>query len=172
MTPEERKANRLSLAADTMQETLKYLDAYADLQGKDPDTFNTHCSAILQMAIVCYCKSFIKSKSQNKADQKIEEDDVELFADRQDLKVCHDKLREKRNKLIAHTEWKFHTTRLVEAHYDPESDCSSIIRHSRKYNPCSGIDVGLFYELATLLNQEFDLRHYELDCSMQKKRPT
>ena len=169
MTPNELTANRLSLAADTMEETLRYLDAYADLQARDHDTFHTHCSAILQLAIVCYCKSFISSNSRNYADPKIEMGTVELFADRQDLKECHDKLFEKRHKLIAHTEWEFHNTQLVDVYHEPESDLSSSFRKSQKHNPCSGVDVGLFYELAKLLNQEFDRRHFELDCSIHKE---
>lgn len=167
MTPKERTANRLSLAADTMQETLQYLEAYADLLENDATAFTTHCSAILQLAIVCYCKSFISSNSRNKADPKIELENVELFKTRHDLKELHDTLFERRHKLIAHTEWDFHATRLVDVYQHPEVGASSVVRHSRKHNPCAGINEVLFYELATLLAEEFDAKRHQLDTGIE-----
>lgn len=171
MTPEERKANRLYLASECMRETKQYLEAYAELLDKDPIAFETHCSAIFQLAIVCYCKSFISSNSRNKADPKIELEAVELFADRPDLKELHDKLFEKRHRLIAHTEWDFHATKLVEVYFDPGSGCSSVFRQAQKHNPCAGIDAEKFYELTELLEDEFGNGHYQLDCSTSVKKP-
>lgn len=171
MTPEQRKANRLYLAADTMRESRQYLEAYAELLAKDSTAFKTHCSAILQLAIVCYCKSFIASKSGNKADPKIEVETVGLFAKRQDFKELHDKLFEKRHKLIAHTEWDFHATKLVDSYLDPGDFSISVQRHSRKHNPCAGIDAALFHELTTLLAEEFDDKCFRLDSDRANNSP-
>lgn len=173
MNSDERKANRMYLAAETMTETQQYLEAYDDLATKDLDAYETHCSAILQLAIVCYCKSFIASNTRNKADPKVDQSDVELFKERQDLLELHYLLFEKRHKLIAHTEWDFHATRLVDVYDHPEIRAFSVIRHSRKHNPCAGIDVAVFRELTQLLKDEFEAAHYELDCTLrEKKKPT
>ena len=173
MNSDERKANRMYLAAETMAETQLYLDAYDDLATKDLEVYKTHCSAILQLAIVCYCKSFISSNTKNKADPKVEASDVLLFKERQDLLEMHHVLFEKRHKLIAHTEWDFHTTKLVDVYDHPEIGALSIFRHSRKHNPCAGIDVAVFHELTQLLKDEFEIAHYELDCTLrEKKTPT
>lgn len=171
MTPEQRKANRLYLATETMQETKQYLEAYAELLEKDATAYTTHCSAILQLAIVCYCKTFMGSKTRNKADPSIEADEVDLFKTRQDLKVLHDLLFEKRNKLIAHTEWEFHTTELVATYVHPEIGAASVVRQSRKFNPCAGINEELFYELAALLEEEFDEKRHRLDTDGTNNGP-
>lgn len=173
MSSDERKANRMYLAAETMAETRQYLDAYDDLATKDLNAYETHCSAILQLAIVCYCKSFIASKARNKADPKVDHSDVELFKERQDLLDLHNLLFEKRHKLIAHTEWDFHATKLVDVFSHPELDAFSVVRQSRKHNPCAGIDVSAFHVLTELLQEEFEAKHFELDCLLrEKKKPT
>jgi hypothetical protein len=169
MTPDERKANRLYLAAEDMRETMQYLEAYSELIEKDSVAFDIHCSAILQLAIVCYCKSFMSSNCGNKADPKIELEAINVFKARKDLKELHDLLFTKRNKLIAHTEWEFHPTSLVSTYIDAGSGCTSVFRKSRKYNPCAGFDVGKFIELVSHIEEEFNEMHHLLDCKNQEK---
>jgi hypothetical protein len=86
MRQEELTANRLHLASEDMDETLKYLEAYCELVEADhqagTDKFDTHCSAILQLAIVCYCRSFIASQTKNKADVLIPLKDILVFEGR------------------------------------------------------------------------------------------
>lgn len=162
MTPEQLAANRLYLAVEDMNETKRYLEAYIDLANNGYSISGDHCNAILQLAVVCYCRCFIRSNTHGKADPNIPVSSVELLKERGDLKTLHRLLLKKRHQLIAHMEWKSHSTELVLIH--TEGDCTSILRKSRRYNPCAEIDVEGFIELVTLLELEFAEKQFHLDC--------
>lgn len=160
---EELTANRLHLASEDMRETLKYLEAYCELVEADhqagTDQFSTHCSAILQLAIVCYCRNFIASQNKNKADVLIPLKDIQFFEERDDFRALHKLLITKRHKLIAHSDWKYHTTKLNKEIVED----FTVVRHSKKHNPCAGIDVYKFIELIQNLTEEFDAKAFQLD---------
>lgn len=162
MNPDELAANRLYLAVEDMSETKRYLESYVDLAEKGYDINGDHCNAILQLAIVCYCRCFIPSRTAGKADPRIAPSSVSLFKDREDLKALHKLLIKKRHELIAHKEWKYHHTELVSI--NTEEGFTTIHRKSRRFNPCAGVDVGRFIELVTLLDLEFSEKQFYLDC--------
>lgn len=161
MTPEQLTANRLYLATEDMGETKRYIEAYIDLANKGFSINSDHCNAILQLAIVCYCRCFIRSNTHGKADTHIPISSVTIFQGRADLKGLHKLLIKKRHQLIAHKEWKSNPTELV--HVITEGDQTTILRKSRKYNPCAGVDVGPFLELVSALELEFGDKHFQLD---------
>lgn len=173
MRQEELTANRLHLASEDMEETLKYLEAYCELVELDrqagTDQFSTHCNAILQLAIVCYCRSFIASQTKKMADVLIPLKDILVLEGRDDLKTLHRLLITTRHKLIAHSDWKYHSTKL-NMEFVQEF---TVLRHSRKYNACNGIDVDKFIELINELTEEFGARAFQLDRQiLEQKVPT
>lgn len=161
MTPEQLTANRLYLATEDMGETKRYLEAYIDLADKGFSINSDHCNAILQLAIICYCRCFIWSNTRGKADTHIPIASVSIFQGRADLNGLHKLLIKKRHQLIAHKEWKSNPTELV--HVITEGDQTTAFRKSRKYNPCAGVDVELFRELISELEREFGDKCFELD---------
>lgn len=67
-TSDQQTANRLFLAFKDMQDAMRYLDAYAELQQMQREQgdsfFFDHCEAILSAAIVAYCRPFKHSRSK------------------------------------------------------------------------------------------------------------
>lgn len=161
-TLSQRKANRCALAQHDMEQVLKFLTAHSelsDLQNRFGDSrYFDHCEAILMAAVVTYCRSFKASHSKNQADQKLEKEDFDFFQQRADLLHLHQLLLERRDKAIAHADWKFHNTELLSS-----NEQGGVLRRISVPDFFSGIDINRFRELANEIRQYCLFTAYDAD---------
>lgn len=121
MDPNDLLANRLALAGKDMQLATLYLDAFEELvqeqTARGTSEFFFHCQAIMVAAIVTYCRSFKRSKTQGNADDCIDLAATPIFDGEPDLLALHERLIELRDKAVAHADWEYHKTALVSRNY-------------------------------------------------------
>lgn len=160
MSSSNKKANRLFLAFKDMQDTSRYLRAYVELEqledARDISKFASHREAILIAAIVTYCRPFKYSRSDGKADNLIKPEEIGLFAGKESFGQLHTALLNLRDKAVAHGDWDYHTTELVEATE------SSVQRRSPRPFYGQGVSIPEFVRLVkhvrvNCLNMAFDL---------------
>lgn len=109
-------------------------------------------------AVVTYCRSFKASHSKNQADQKLEKEDFDFFQQRADLLHLHQLLLERRDKAIAHADWKFHNTELLSS-----NEQGGVLRRISVPDFFSGIDINRFRELANEIRQYCLFTAYDAD---------
>jgi hypothetical protein len=110
MSNSKSKINRLTSASLDLEKCLRFLDELGSQQ------YGTLIyEALLISAIVFYIRPFSQNETKHStspSDPKVSE---EVLANLSEDKLClHKRLKELRNKAIAHAEWTFHPTGVTE----------------------------------------------------------
>ena len=71
--------------------------------------------AIIIAAIVVYARHFKKTISNGNASKWLNANDINLFNGRPDLADLHEKILEIRDQAVAHADWTYHPTSLVQS---------------------------------------------------------
>lgn len=162
LTPDQQKANRYALAHRDMNEVLKYLDAYEELQtvqkGFGNSRYFDHCEAILMASVVTYCRSFMRSMSETKAAPMLDRPDFEFLLKGTELGELHSLLLSKRNKAIAHADWEEHNTELID-----NSGNLGVLRRVSVPSYVERVNVVLFRNLADEVRKASLFFTYNLD---------
>lgn len=114
--PDElKKANRYHLTMVDMQEAKKFLDTCLDLKKSFQDeSHEVIIEALVIAAIVSYCRPFKESYSYGFAEKKVKIEDYHWIKNNLEQMKLHTSLEEKRDEVIAHSDWKKRSTTLVE----------------------------------------------------------
>lgn len=136
-----------------MQDVSRYLRAYKELEEleveRESGQFSSHREAILMAAIVAYCRSFKRSRSKGTADELVEPEEIGLFAGKESFGKLHEVLLNRRDKTVAHGDWDYHRTEVVEAKE------SSVLRTSQCRFYGQGILISEFERL---------VKHGRINC--------
>jgi hypothetical protein len=160
-------ANRCNISANDCADAEEYLNAYLELQEKDKDTgtseFFTPREGLLIAAIISYCRAFTSSRGSEFSVSQVKVN-LESVFNNDALKIeQHKRILDRRNKAIAHADWKYHQTELIEV-----TDNRGVLRK----RPCviydEGIDKVLFLEMAKLMRQHFHYEQILLDTGRKK----
>ena len=141
-----------------MQDAMRYLDAYAELDQMQRDRgdsfFFDHCEAILTAAIVAYCRPFKKSRSQGQAAPKLTADSLDAVRQQQAL---HTLLETKRDSFIAHADWDARPTAFLRI------DGDAVLRQSPMPSVHKGLNIEDFRELVKNVGYECRRKAFALD---------
>lgn len=113
-----RDANRLHLAKNDLYEAAAYLrllTARPVHAVEDGPEAQDPAPAFLIAFVVVYSRPFLNSWSQGSATPKVTPSDIGLFDDQPDLEPIHDLVIRTREKMVAHSDWEFRQTSLVES---------------------------------------------------------
>ncbi len=158
LTHHEKVANRLFLTFKDMQDAMRYLDAYAELEQmqreRSDSFFSDHCEAILSASIVAYCRPFKNSRSKGNAASKL--DAVSIDAVCQQLEL-HKLLETKRDTFIAHADWDARPTAFVRI------DGDVVLRKSPMPSVHKGLNIEDFRELVKNVGYECRDKAFKLD---------
>lgn len=145
-----------------MKDVRRYLKALLHLaqiqQAEGSREYADHCEAIMVGAVVAYSRPFVKSLTDGNADDRLNAEELGLFSDRPDFAALHTSIVERRNKVAAHSDWKYHWTKVVG--YDSES--GGITRKMSVPDQVGRVDPAAFLELAgwvlaACINRRLDL---------------
>lgn len=111
LSEDHQIANRYALANVDMEEVIRYIDCYDQLnklRGNVDDLWDRACNGLLSAAIVAYCRPFSSNYSRGYAAKKLDVDALAMstFRKRPDLRELHNLMIEKRNTVIAHADWE------------------------------------------------------------------
>lgn len=165
----DQMANRYVLAYRDMEDALRYLAAYLELEelqrNDGTSRYFDHCEAIMAAAVVAYCRPFKRSSSFGHADAKLSPSDLTCLASRPDWRVLHDLLETRRDQAIAHGDWIQHNTQLTRV------EGTSVYRKVSSPSYAAGINAELFLELVTALKQELIGKSYAIDITNSTTAP-
>ncbi|MDQ6967226.1 MAG: hypothetical protein Q9M14_00910 [Mariprofundaceae bacterium] len=157
-------ANRCHISANDCESAKKYLEAYFELKSQEKTSENSffiHCEGLLIAAIIAYCRAFTFSKSSGFAVGKVKVDLGKAF-NYDTLKIeQHKRLIAKRNKAIAHADWAYHKTELVEVMN------GSVLRKRPCINFGEDIDKNLFIQMTKIMTLYFSCKQYDLDAEIK-----
>lgn len=136
-----------------MQDASRYLRAYTELEvmALEHEGFEcaNHQEAILIAAIVTYCRPFKRSRSIGKADKLIKPEEIGLFEGQKRFEQLHSVPLNLRDKAVAHGDWDYHQTELVDANE------SSVLRKSPRPFYGQGVSISEFIAL---------VKHVRIKC--------
>jgi len=116
LTKTRQQAHRVGLASIDMDEALRYLAAYEQLETllekEDTREWFDAGKGVLCAAIVTYCRPFSANKSEGFASERLRARD---FASVKERRALHDLLIHKRNTFIAHADWSARSAQIVSA---------------------------------------------------------
>ena len=157
-TPNQQTANRMFLAFKDMQEAMRYLDAYAELdqmqRERGDSFFFDHCEGLLSAAIVAYCRPFKRSRSKGQAAPKLAAESLEAV---QQQPVLHALVETKRDTFIAHADWEARPTVFLRI------DGDAVLRQSPMPSVHKGLNIEDFRALVKNVGYECRRRAFELD---------
>lgn len=162
LSPDEQLANRLARLYQDLQETDDLLDVWSKLSraagSVTTDTIDSARRACVAMAIVAYCRAFVRSNSENLAVARIKLKVLPIGKEpwAREIHLAALKLR---NKLIAHSDWEFHHTTLLRGGPDQ-------IGVARTYSLPTvepKINVAKFHKLAKIMLEQSQLMRADLD---------
>jgi len=158
-------ANRCHISADDCVAAKTYLEAYLELERQDKTSessnFFIHCEGLLIAAIISYCRAFTFSKSSGFAIGKVKMDLGKVF-NYDTLKIeQHKRLLDKRNKAVAHADWTYHKTKLVEVVNGGVLRKRPCVIYGQK------IDINLFIEMTEIMRLYFSCKQYDLDAEVK-----
>lgn len=110
MCDPKSKINRLTSASLDLESCMRFLDEL-----KNQQYGNTAYEALLISAIVFYIRPFSENEKKSStapSAPRVSEDVLNGLS--ADELVLHKKLKELRNKAIAHAEWKYHPTGVTD----------------------------------------------------------
>lgn len=165
-TSDQQAANRLFLAFKDMQDAMRYLDAYAELDEMQRDRgdsfFFDHCEAILSAAIVAYCRPFKFSRSKDRAAPKLAADSLDAVRQQPAL---HELLETKRDSFIAHADWNGRPTAFLRI------DGDAVLRQSPMPSVHKGLNIEDFRELVKNVGYECRRKALALDFAHGAGQP-
>jgi hypothetical protein len=169
VTP-EMEANRADISANDCDEAVKYLSAFLDLKEKDDDSgtseFFTHREGLLVAAIVAYSRPFIGSFGGEQIAPKLKVNLGKVFNhDRSNIDL-HNRILEIRHKAVAHSDWKYRQSTLMEAIY--EQGVPSVRRRASVVTYSQGIDVQLFVRIAEIMRGHFRREMFDRDLTQAR----
>lgn len=140
----------------------RYLAALQELSQLQADRgtseYFDHCEAITVAAIIAYCRPFKRSQTDGNADTMLDPSSLSLFSQRPDLEALHGTLIERRDKAMAHGDWVYHKTELVNRDYK-----GGVLRKSPFPNLTGGIPIETFLELVEHVSEKCLHRGFDLD---------
>lgn len=147
LNDDEKLANKVFLAARDMGEVGDYLWSLNEV-AKNSGNLNEYrlkkaMDAIIIAAIVVYARHFTSTYSLGNAPKKLKPEDIKLFDGRPDLAVLHEKILGLRDQAVAHADWKYFPTSLVQS----EEDCLGFSRGFNRIDYAALIDTVKFQEL-------------------------
>ena len=155
-------ANRCSISSNDCEMAKEYLEALTELQEKDKDSgtseFFTHSEGLLIAAIVSYSRAFTSSRGKEFAAPLVKVNLGHIF-ENDTLKIeLHKHILNKRHKAVAHSDWEFHTTELIEV-----NDNGGVLRRRPTVMYGEGIDIPLFLEVTEIMSQHFRWEQHSRD---------
>lgn len=115
---DEKLANKVFLAARDMGEVGDYLWSLKEV-AKNGGNLNEYrlkkaMDAILIAAIVVYSRHFTQTYSYGNTPKRLHPEDINLFDGRPDLAELHGKILALRDQAVAHADWDYYPTSLVQ----------------------------------------------------------
>ena len=159
-----QEANRAAISSSDCDAAVEYLDAYLDLKEKEIDDesgtsdYSVHREGLLIAAIVAYCRAFTKSDGKSFATDRLEVDVAKVFNNDQAAIKLHNLLIEKRNRAVAHSDWKYHRNE-----FDSVTPGGGIVRMGTNVAYGDGIDIELFNTMARLMSNHFHVEAFKRD---------
>lgn len=158
LTP-EMEANRCAISARDCDDAKEYLDAYLELKQKDDDSgtseFFMHREGLLIAALVSYSRAFTESRPVQFAVTKAKVNLGDVFDNDPSRIKLHKAVLNKRHKAVAHSDWEYRNTKLVEATKNSVSRQHSVVDYGE------GIDIEMFRGMAKAMRNHF--RHQAFD---------
>jgi CO dehydrogenase/acetyl-CoA synthase gamma subunit (corrinoid Fe-S protein) len=114
---------------------------------------------------ISYSRPFKRSKSKDFAALSITVDLPQVFNAVEDHVSLHKRIIELRDKAVAHSDWEFHNTKLVES----SPDTSLVIRKSSVVHFSTEIDLEIFITIAEAMALHCSCRSYEIDANYRKE---
>lgn len=148
MSQEKQKlANKVFLAARDMGEVGDYLWSLREVERNHGNLseyrLKKAMDAIIIAAIVVYVRHFKKTLSNGNASKWLDPNDINLFDGRPDLAELHEKILEIRDQAVAHADWTYHPTSLVQS----DDDCLGFSREFNRVDYRALIDIAKFQAL-------------------------
>jgi hypothetical protein len=148
------EANRCNISSNDCNMAKEYLDALIELREKDEESgtseFFTHREGLLIAAIISYSRAFTASRGKEYASPLVKVNLGNAFQHDQEKINLHKRILNKRHKAVAHSDWEFHTTELVEI-----TDTGGVLRRRPVVMYGEEIDIGLFREIAESMCHHF-----------------
>lgn len=159
LTP-EMEANRCAISARDCDDAKEYLDAYLELKQKDDDSgtseFFTHREGLLIAAIISYSRAFTESRPVQFAVPKAKVNLGSVFGNDASQIKLHKAILKKRHKAVAHSDWEYRKTKLVEV-----TKNRGVSRQHSVVDYGEGIDIEMFRQMAEDMRNYF--RHQAFD---------
>jgi len=153
-----------------MQDVRNYLDAFAELDAlqiqENTYRYYYHCEAILIAAVVAYCRPFTKSVSRGAATTHLKPTSLICIAKSPANLALHKLLLERRNKMMAHSDWTYHHTQLLSV------EGASTFRRSSVPSYGQEIDIGAFKSLVEAVQQEAQAKSHAIDTRSRGNNAT
>lgn len=166
---EEKKANKVFLAARDMGEAGDYLYLLNEIKNNSGKLneyqLKRTISAIIIAAIVVYSRHFTNTRSSGNAYELLKPEDINLFDSRPDLAELHKKVLTLRNQAIAHGDWNHYPTSLVQS----KDDSLGFLRDFNQIDYSELIDITKFKELIDHSWRIISDNAFILDSTLQKK---
>lgn len=162
---QDTTANRLARAIGDMEETQHYLIVLwklgsGSLKINEDFIAKSIRKAAFVAAIIAYSRPFKKSNSDGNADRSLNITDQALFSGAPRLYALHNKIIEKRDRAVAHADWKYHPSELIGIQED------FTIRNSPRPDYTEGITLDAFQRLSELVCKKCIELAYERDVKI------
>lgn len=162
--PQERAAARLFLATRDLEEALQFTNVSTRLtalhRDERPENYARVMEALQIATIISYARPFLGSDGAENATSKISTKG--LFKERDDLRLLHDVVMERRNQAIAHADWKYHQTHL--------RDVRGPLRLSSRPDVWSGVEPDVLHALVLHVAVQLRSRSAEADVRVLEER--
>ena len=163
-TTPEMYANRCAVSARDCDAARRYLEAYLRLKEQDDESgtgeFFTPREALLIAAIVSYSRAFTDSHGEQFATPRAKVNVRKVFNNDASKIKLHKMVLEKRNKAVAHSDWEYHKTKLLEATRD-----KGVLRKHTVVFYGEGIDVKVFQVMAETMHNYFRNEGFDQDLA-------
>ena len=165
ITP-QMQANRYALCSKDCREAGEYLESLLELRVKDESSgtseFFTHQKGLLVSAIIAYSRAFMFSYGGELAASKVKVNLGQVFENNREKIELHELILTKRNKAVAHSDWEYHKTELVEVTNTSTLRSGSIVDYQQ------GIDLNLFMQITETMEKHFRFQAYDRDVAYGK----
>jgi hypothetical protein len=162
------EANRYHLSKKDCEAALKYLYACVELKKKDEESgenqYSCHQEGLRIAAIISYSRPFKRSESKGFAAPSITVDLPQVFNSVEDHVSLHKSIIERRDKAVAHSDWEFHNTKIVESSPD-----TSLVSRKSSVVHFSEIDLEMFITIAKAMALHCSCRSYEIDTNARQE---
>jgi hypothetical protein len=156
-------SNRYHLSKKDCDAALKYLHACVELKKHDEESgknhYSCHQEGLLIAAIISYSRPFKSSRSKSSAAPSITVDLLQVFNGIEDHVRLHNRIIELRDKAVAHSDWEFHHTKLIES----SSEISPVHRKSSVVHISTEIDLEMFVRIADIMTLHCACRYHAID---------